>query len=156
MSRPDLFKLLALLVITGFALAACGGAKEIVTATVESSKVKVTSTGFECPAPEFPAEVASKELNLFTWTEYIPLDMQECFELVYGVKINHDEYSSMEKMYARLSAGGSLYDLVQPTDYFIRLMVRQNILQELDHGKLPVLKNLDTNDLDLSFDPANQ
>ena len=154
MSIPNLFKLLALLVIASLTLTACGGAKEIATAT--SSSVKITSTGFECPAPEFPMEVASKELNLFVWTEFIPVDMQECFELVYGVKVKRDEYSSMEKMYTRLSAGSSSYDLVQPTDYVVSLMVRQDILQELDRRKLPVLKNFDPNYLDFSFDPGNK
>jgi spermidine/putrescine-binding protein len=133
---------------------ACGGVEEIATAT--SSSVKVTSTGFECPAPEFPLEVTSKELNLFVWTEYIPPDMQECFELVYSVKVNRDEYSSMEKMYIRLSVGGSSYDLVQPTDYSVGRMVRQGMLQELEQSKLPVLKNFNSNYLDFSFDPGNK
>ncbi|MCJ7434259.1 MAG: spermidine/putrescine ABC transporter substrate-binding protein [Anaerolineales bacterium] len=157
MSKNNLFKLQALSVIASIALIACGSdAKETATAIATAASVKVTSAGFECPVPEFPMAVTSKELNLFVWTECIPPDMQECFELVYGVKVNRDEYSSMEKMYARLSAGGSSYDLVQPTDYFISLMVRQDILQELEHNKLPVLKNFDSNYLDFSFDPGNK
>src|SRR5258706_1325492 len=82
--------------------------------------------------------------------------MQECFELVYGVKVNRDEYSANEEMYAKLSAGGTAYDLVQPTDYIVSLMVRQGLLQELDHSKLPVLANFDPNYLDFSFDPGNK
>ena len=61
-------------------------------------------------------------------TEYIPPDHIECFELVYGVKVNRDEYSANEEMYAKLSAGGAAYDLVQPTDYIIALMARQDVL----------------------------
>ena len=153
MSKNNPFRLLALLVIACIVLIACGSdAKETATTT----SVKITSAGFECPAPEFPMEVASKELRLFVWTEYIPPDMQECYELVYGVKVNRDEYSSLEKMYAKLSADGSSYDLVQPTDYFVNLMIRQDILQELDQSKLPVLKNFDSNYLDFSFDPGNK
>jgi spermidine/putrescine-binding protein len=154
MSKPNLFKLLALLLTASLALAACSGSRQ--GTAIATSSVKTTSTGFECPAPEFPTEVTSKELNLFVWTEYIPPDMQECFELVYSVKVNRDEYSSMEKMYTRLSAGSSSYDLVQPTDYVVGLIVRQDILQELDHNKLPVLKNFDSNYLDFSFDPGNK
>jgi spermidine/putrescine-binding protein len=152
MNKSNLFKLLALFVITSLALTACGGAKP----ATPTAAAKVTSTGFKCPEPEFPMEVKSKELNLFVWTEYIPPDMQECFQLVYGVKVNRDEYSANEEMYAKLSAGGSSYDLVQPTDYIVSLMVRQKLLQELDHSKLPVLKNFDPNYLDFSFDPGNK
>ena len=101
-------------------------------------------------------EVTSKELNLFVWTEYIPPDMQECFELVSGVKVNRDEYSANEEMYAKLSAGSTAYDLVQPTDYIVSLMIRQNLLQELDHAKLPALKNFDPNYLNFPFDPNNK
>ena len=100
--------------------------------------------------------MTSKELNLFVWTEYIPAEMIECFELVYGVKVNRDEYSSNEEMYAKVSAGGTNYDLVQPTDYIVALMTRQGLLQELDHAKLPVLKNFDPNYLDFEFDPGNK
>lgn len=153
MSKSNLFKLLVFVVIASLALTACGGKEQ---ATSTTSGPKVTSTGFECPEPEFPVTVTSKELNLFVWTEYIPPDMQECFELVYGIKVNRDEYSANEEMYAKLSAGGSAYDLVQPTDYIVSLMVRQGLLQELDHNQLPALKNFDPNYLNFSFDPANK
>ena len=153
MNKSNLFKLLAFLAVASLMLAACGGTAA--TATPASS-AKVTSSGFECPEPDFPAEVTSKELNLFVWTEYIPPDMQECFELVYGVKVNRDEYSANEEMYAKLSAGGTAYDLVQPTDYIVSLMIRQGLLQKLDHDKLPALKNFDPNYLNFSFDPNNE
>jgi spermidine/putrescine-binding protein len=147
MKKNKLFNLLALLVLASMALVACGGG---------GGGDKVTSNGYACPEAEFPMEVTSQELNIFVWTEYIPPDMEECFELVYGITVNHDEYSANEEMYAKLSAGGSSYDLVQPTDYIVGLMIRQGLLQELDHDKLPALKNFDPNYLNFSFDPGNK
>ena len=85
-------------------------------AFVSKPSGKTTSSGFECPEPQTKLDVQSKDLNLFVWTEYIPQDALECFELVYGVKVNRKEYSSNEEMYASLTAGSSIYDLVQPTD----------------------------------------
>lgn len=155
MNKNNLFKLLVFLVIASMALAACGGGGPAVTEPPADGP-KVTSTGYTCPEAEFPLEVTSKEINIFVWTEYIPVEMIECFELVYGIKVNRDEYSSNEEMYAKVSAGGSNYDLVQPTDYIIALMARQDLLQELDHAKLPVLKNFDPNYLDFEFDPGNK
>jgi spermidine/putrescine-binding protein len=154
MNKNNLFKLLALLMIASMALSACGGG----TAATEPAAggPKVTSTGFECPQPEVPINVTSTELNLFVWTEYIPPDMQECFELVSGVKVNRDEYSTNEEMYAKLSTGGSSYDLVQPTDYIVSLMIRQGLLQELDHTKLLAIKNFDPNYMNFAFDPGNK
>ncbi len=153
MNKSKLFKLLALFAIASMTLAACGGGS---TAKPTSGAPKVTKSGFTCPAPEFPTEVTSKELNLFVWTEYIPADMQECFELVYGIKVNRDEYSANEDMYAKVSAGSTSYDLVQPTDYIVSPMIRKGLLQELDHAKLPALKNFDPNYLNFAFDPGNK
>ena len=145
MSKSMLFKLLGLVTVLSLTLAACGGGGE-----------NVASTGFVCPAPEPRMEDTSKELNLFVWTEYFPPEMMECFELVYGIKINRDEYSSNEEMYAKLEAGGTNYDLVQPTDYIISLMIRQGLIQEMDLAKLPNLANIDKGYLDLAFDPGNK
>ena len=43
----------------------------------------------------------------------------------------------------RCPAGSSTYDLVQPTDYIVGLMKRQNLLEKLDHARLPVLAAFD-------------
>lgn len=146
--KDTLFKLIVMLTLASLLLAACGGGGE--------SAQKVTTSGFVCPEPEPKMEVTSKELNLFVWTEYIPTEWKECFELVYGVKINHDEYSANEEMYAKLSAGGSNYDLVQPTDYIVSLMIRQGMLQKLDKNKLFIMDKLDPAYMNQPFDPGNE
>ena len=158
MNRNKPFKYLWLLILASLALAACGdgGAAIATVSTVDTEVSRLTSTGYTCPEPEFPMQVTSTELNLFVWTEYIPAEMVECFELVYGVKVNRDEYSSNEKMFDRISAGSSNYDLTQPTDYIIAPMMRQDLLQEFDHAKLPVLRNFDPSYLDFEFDPGNK
>lgn len=149
--KDNLWKLLAVFVLASMLLAACGGG----AAESDGGGEKVTASGFACPEPQTQMEVTSQELNLFVWTEYIPTEWKECFELIYGVTINHDEYSSNEEMYAKLSAGGSNYDLVQPTDYIVGLMIRQGLLQKLDQSKLP-MSSFDSNYLDLPFDPGNE
>ena len=156
MNKKNLYGLLGVLVIASMILTACGGGSAAPASDSESEGPKVTSTGFECPEPSPRMEVTSTELNIFVWTEYFPQDMLDCFELVYGIKLNRDEYSSNEEMYAKISAGGSSYDLVQPTDYIIGLMIRQQLLQELDHSKLPNIGNFDSGWMDQSFDPGNK
>ncbi|MCZ2127278.1 MAG: spermidine/putrescine ABC transporter substrate-binding protein [Anaerolineales bacterium] len=152
MLQKTLFKVFAVLAIFSFALTACGGKN----ANAPADGAKVTKDGFVCPEPNPRVEVTSKELNLFVWTEYIPNEWKDCFELVYGVKINHSEYSANEEMYAKLAAGGSNYDLVLPTDYAISPMIRNGLLQKLDKSKLPVLANLNPAYMDQAFDPGNQ
>ncbi|MBI1794831.1 MAG: spermidine/putrescine ABC transporter substrate-binding protein [Chloroflexi bacterium] len=163
MKKSVFWKLLAVALLASFIVAACGGSTgNVPTATAVVSSggntpgPKVTSTGFVCPEPNPRMDVKSTELNLFVWTEYIPPDMQECFQLVYGIKVNRDEYSANEEMYAKLSAGGTAYDLVQPTDFIVSLMIRQGLLQELDKSKLPNISNYDPNYMNFSFDPGNK
>ena len=148
--RKNLWRMLALLVMASMLLAACGGQP-----SADDGGEKVTASGFVCPEPQTQTEVTSKELNLFVWTEYIPTEWKECFELIYGVKINHDEYSSNEEMYAKLSAGGTSFDLILPTDYIIALMISQGMLQEWDKSKLGIMENIDSGFKDLPFDPGN-
>ncbi|MEZ4729153.1 MAG: spermidine/putrescine ABC transporter substrate-binding protein [Caldilineaceae bacterium] len=146
-SQEWLRRVVVLLVVSLLA-AACGGG----SAPASSGE----SAGFTCPEPSPRMEVTSTEVNLFVWTEYIPQEIIDCFEEVYDIQVNKDEYSSNEEMYAKLSAGGANYDLVQPTDYIVPLMIRQGLLQPLDKSNLPVLEGFDANYLDLAFDPGNE
>lgn len=154
MSNKRNMKWLGLVMVISMILTACGGNKQ--SSATEEAGGKVTSSGFACPEPSPRMDVTSTELNVFVWTEYFPQDMLDCFELVYGIKLNRDEYSSNEEMYAKVSAGGTAYDLVQPTDYIVPLMIRQGLLQEMDQSKLPNLKNIDSGWLNKSFDPGNK
>lgn len=125
-------------------------------AFVSKPSGQTLSSGFECPEPQPKLAVTSKDLNVFVWTEYIPQDAIDCFQAVYGLNVNRKEYSSNEEMYASLSAGSSNYDLVQPTDFIVGLMVRQGLLQKLDKARLPAMSYFDPNYLNLSFDQGNE
>jgi spermidine/putrescine-binding protein len=154
MNKNKSIKNLYFLILASLVLAACdSGTSATETAT---DAPKITSGGYACPKPEFPVEITSTELNLFVWTEYIPTEMIECFELVYGIRVLRDEYSSDEDMYDGISGGGSKYDLIQPANNVVAQISRQGLLQELDHAKLPVLKNFNPNYLDFEFDPGNK
>ena len=148
--RLNWWRLLAVSALVAVVLAGCGGGE---AAPVPAGADQPVASG--CPEPNPRMEVTSSEVNLFVWTEYIPQATIDCFEEVYGINVNQSEYSSNEEMYAKLSAGGANYDLVQPTDYIVALMIRQGLLQKLDKDKLPVMATLDPNYLDLPFDPGN-
>jgi spermidine/putrescine transport system substrate-binding protein len=114
-------------------------------ATPQASATQVASSGFVCPQPSPRVKFESKEINIFTWTEYVPADIIECFGLVYGVKVNADYFSSNEELYSKMSIGANLnpYDVIHPSDYMIKVLIRKGILSKLDLSKLPNKKNLD-------------
>jgi spermidine/putrescine-binding protein len=132
-----------LTVLATLLLAACGGGGGNTESGAQQTDGAVTtSTGFVCPEPSPRVEVTSTQLNLFVWTEYIPPDIIDCFEQLYGVTVNREEYSSNEEMYAKLSTGATTYDLAQPSDNFLPLMIRQGLIQKLDASRLPNLANI--------------
>jgi spermidine/putrescine-binding protein len=138
------------LLVTLFS-AACAPA-----ATPTPTGPKVAPSGFQCPEPSPRIEVTSQQLNLFVWTEYIPQDIVDCFELVYDIEINREEYSSNEEMYAKVEAGGTVYDLAQPSDYIIGVMIRNSALQKMDQSRLPNLKNIGPGFLKVPGDPTGE
>ncbi len=149
MNGPVPTRLLLPSLLLALLLAAC-------TAGGGSTGAASDEAAFRCPEPSPRMELTSDELNLFVWTEYIPQEMLDCFEEVYGIEINRNEFSSNEEMYAKLSAGNSSYDLTQPTDQIVGLMVRQGMLEALDKSRLPAIENFDPAYLDLPFDPGNE
>jgi len=116
---------------------------------------KVTASGYTCPEPQPRMNLTSKELNMFVWTEYIPQDIFDCFQLVYGVTINRDEYSSAEEMFAKFSKGGTNYDVLHVSDNVVPPLIRLGLLAKLDKSQLPIMANFDPTYMDLSFDPGN-
>ena len=131
-----------LLLVTLLTLAACGAPE----AAPESA----------CPQPTTKIELTATEVNLFTWPEYVPDEIIDCFETVYGIEVNLDLFSSPEEMYAKVSRGATGYDLIQPPDYMVQLLINQGLLAPLDHARLTVLDHFAPQYLDQRFDPGNQ
>lgn len=103
-----------------------------------------------------PAKPASKELNIYAWTDYVPQQMLDDFTAKYGIKVNYDTYSSNEEMLAKLQAGASGYDLVIPSDYTVDIMVKQDMLEPLDKAQIPNFANVDTQYTNQYYDPGNK
>jgi spermidine/putrescine transport system substrate-binding protein len=125
------------LVLVAFMLFSVAGC----AAKPEESAAKVTASGFVCPEPNPRVDFESKEIKIFTWTEYVPADIFDCFGLVYGVDVNVDYFSSNEELYSKMSSDS--FDVVHPSDYMIGVLIREKLLQKLDQGKLTNIKNMD-------------
>src|SRR5688572_5361013 len=97
---------------------------------------------FVCPEPNPRLELENTTLNLLTWTEYVPADMIACFGLVYGMQVNVDYFSSNEELYAKVAIEENVYDVVHPSDYMISVLIREELLEQLDTKKIINLENL--------------
>ena len=101
--------------------------------------------------------VARGELRLFNWADYIPEDVVAAFEKRYDARVIIDTFEAPEAMLAKLQAGGDAeYDVVVPPDYYVLEMARTGLIRELDHQKLPNLKNLAPEFQNPAYDPQNR
>ena len=87
-------------------------------------------------------------LNVYMWSDYIDLDLVKEFEQKYDCKVVIDIFDSNEFMYSKLKAGGSGYDIIQPSSYMAKIMYEQKMIEKLDHSKLPSIKNINKAYLD--------
>jgi spermidine/putrescine transport system substrate-binding protein len=100
-----------------------------------------------------PLAATAEELNLFAWSEYVPQGVLDGFTKATGIQVNYETYASNEEMLAKLMSGAASYDLIQPSEYTIEAMVKENLLLPLDHTKLPNLKNIGKEYYGLPYDP---
>ena len=91
-----------------------------------------------------PAWAGKDELRIYIWSEYMDEEFMTAeFEKKFGYKVRIDHFESYEEMMAKLQGGGaSQYDLVCLGDYVFEAAMSMNIIQKLDHSKIPNLKNL--------------
>ena len=107
-----------------------------------------------CPVFSSCSQKASTTLYVYNWGEYISdgsaesLNVNDEFEkyckdnLGLDVEVNYSTYSSNEDMYAKLSSGSAVYDVIIPSDYMIQRMVTENMLAPLDISKIPNYENI--------------
>lgn len=100
---------------------------------------------------------AAGTLNVFIWSEYIDPAVIEAFEKKYDVEVKISTYESNEDMVAKLQTpGGDQYDIIVPSTYFMTSLKALNLIQPLNHEKLPNLKNLDPIFTEITADPGNK
>jgi len=99
--------------------------------------------------------LASEELHLFNWNNYLSKEVIAGFEQSCNCKVVQDYYSGTEEMMAKLLAGASGYDLVIPTQNAVQALIKQGFLEKLDKGALANIKNQDPSFLNRSYDPGN-
>ncbi len=96
-------------------------------------------------------------LNIYTWGDYDDPDVIKQFGKQFGHKVTMDSFASNEEMVAKLAAakGTSGYDIIVPTGVFIPQLAAGNLVEKLDHSKLPNLSNVDAVFLDQEWDKGN-
>jgi spermidine/putrescine transport system substrate-binding protein len=102
------------------------------------------------------APAAAGELNIYVWSAYFPPEIIDAFSKQTGIKVRFDLYDSNEALLEKLQSGVADYDLVVPSDYMVRILIAEKLIQPLDKSKLANVANLDPRFLNQEFDPGNE
>lgn len=145
--------LMFLMVMAAFAIIACKSSAEKPS---EPAAAPSGSAGTKAAAKPDDKPKPGKELNLFAWSEYVPQEVLDGFTKETGIKVNYETYASNEEMLSKLLAGGTKYDLIQPSEYTVEGLVKQNKLELVDWSYVPNMKNIVPDLKNLPHDPKQQ
>ncbi|MEK5035807.1 ABC transporter substrate-binding protein [Paenibacillus sp. FSL R7-0302] len=95
-------------------------------------------------------------LTIYNWGDYIDPDLLKQFQEETGITVIYQTFDSNEAMLTKVEQGGTVFDVVVPSDYAIAKMREEKLLLPLDHSKLPNLANIGSKFMNLSFDPGNK
>ncbi|WP_175787802.1 extracellular solute-binding protein [Burkholderia anthina] len=85
----------------------------------------------------------AKVLHVYNFSENIAPGTIEKFEKETGIKVTYDVYDTDDTLMTKLLAGRSDYDIVVPSNNYFAKEKEAGLFARLDSSKLPNLKNLD-------------
>ena len=95
----------------------------------------------------------ARVLNIYCWSEYIPQSLIDGFSAETGIKVSVQNYASMEEMVQKLLSGGGEFDLIQPGENTVEVLIAANQLLPIDFANVPNAKNLSPEFRNLPHDP---
>ncbi|MGF1593703.1 MAG: spermidine/putrescine ABC transporter substrate-binding protein [Kiloniellaceae bacterium] len=102
-----------------------------------------------------PAAAAGK-IVISNWDGYMPADMLERFTAETGIEAELAVHATNEEIMGKVVAGkGRGYDVLFVSSPFVEALKNLNLVAELDHSKIPNMKNLYPEAMALDYDPGN-
>jgi len=94
-------------------------------------------------------------LKVYNWGDYIDKSVLEEFEKKTNIKVIYEEFATNEEMYVKLKAGGGGYDVAIPSDYMIKKMINEDMLEKIDFANIENYQYIEDRFKNLAFDPQN-
>ncbi|MGY3481246.1 MULTISPECIES: ABC transporter substrate-binding protein [Staphylococcus] len=98
---------------------------------------------------------SGEKIYVYNWGEYIDPSLVKKFQKETGIEVVYETFDSNEAMEAKIRNGGTNYDVAFPSEYTIEKMKKEDLLLPLNHEKIPNMKNLDKDYMNMSFDRGN-
>lgn len=101
-------------------------------------------------------------INVYNWGEYISdgtdntLNVNKEFTKLTGIEVNYTTFQSNEELFAKLSSGGSDYDVIIPSDYMVSRLIENNMLAKIDFNNVSNFSLIDDEFVYPEYDPTNE
>jgi spermidine/putrescine transport system substrate-binding protein len=102
-----------------------------------------------------PEGFEGQQLNVFNWSTYIAENTVSDFEDACGVTVQYDNYASNEELLSLMRQTTLDYDIIFPGSYILPVMVREELVQEIDLSLMPNFANVRSEFQLRSYDPDN-
>ena len=86
--------------------------------------------------------LADGDLHIYNWGDYTNPKLIEKFEKAYNVKVTLDDYDSNETMLSKVRTGNTGYDIVVPSDYTVKIMIADGLLEKTEPNQMSNYKNM--------------
>jgi spermidine/putrescine transport system substrate-binding protein len=97
------------------------------------------------------------KLNFYNWDTYIGETTLEDFKEASGIDVNMSLFATNDELFAKLRAGNQGYDVIVPGSEFVERMIQADLLEPLDHAKIPNIKNIAPEFInDAPYDPGRK
>jgi spermidine/putrescine transport system substrate-binding protein len=97
------------------------------------------------------------KLNFYNWDTYIGETTLQTFKEASGIDVNMSLFATNDELFAKLRAGNPGFDVIVPGSEFVQRMIEANLLEPLDHAKIPNIKNVAPEFIkDAPFDPGRK
>ncbi len=99
---------------------------------------------------------AEGTLNLYTWSDSISPELIKKFEDQTGITVNLDGFNSNEDALTKLQAGSSGYDIVTPSQHFVKIMIDEGLLEDIDAKDMAAFAQVDDKWKNQWWDPTSE
>ncbi len=95
-------------------------------------------------------------VNLYNWDTYTGETTLQDFKAATGIEVKMSLYGNNDELFAKLKAGNPGFDIIVPSNEFVTRFRISDLLQPLDHAKIPNFRNIAPEFRDVPFDPGRR
>jgi len=97
-----------------------------------------------------------RSISIFVWSDIVDPDIISQFEAKTGIKVYVNYYEGNDEMLTKLQfAGGAGYDLIMPSHYIVRPLIKRGFLKKIDKKRLDFWNDIDPHLTGYYFDANN-